>query len=62
MFEFETLQERSRELRERREREACAERLARQARGRRQRRRQRFALEAAFGFFRGARARLQAGA
>jgi hypothetical protein len=60
MFEFETLQERTRERRERLEREACAERLARQARGRRFRRRQRFALEAAFGFFRGARGRLQA--
>jgi hypothetical protein len=62
MFELEALQERNREHREQLQRQACAGRLAREARGRRHRRRQRFALDAAFGFFRGARARLQAGA
>jgi hypothetical protein len=60
MFEYEALQERSHEHREHLRREAYAGQLAREARGRRQRRRQRFALEAAFGFFRGARGRLQA--
>ena len=62
MFEFEALRERSHEHREHRRREASAARFAREARGRRHRQRQRFALEAAFGFFRGARARLQADA
>lgn len=62
MFEFEALQERNHEHREQLRREACAARLAREARGRRHRRRQRFALDAAFGFFRGARGRLQADA
>jgi hypothetical protein len=59
MFEYEALQERSHEHREQLRREACAERLYREARGRRHRRRQR-ALGGAFGFFRGARGRLQA--
>jgi hypothetical protein len=62
MFEFEALRERSHEHREHLRREAGASRLAREARGRRHRRRQRFALGAGFGFFRGARGRLQADA
>jgi len=62
MFEFEALQERSHEHREHLTREAFAARLAREARGRRHRARQWFTLEAAFGFFRGARTRLQADA
>ena len=62
MFDFEALQERNREHREQLRREAGAARLAREARGRRHRRRQHFALDAAFGFFRGARGRLQADA
>ena len=62
MYDYETLQERTRERGEQLTREACAERLARQARGRRHRRRQRFALDAAFGFFRGSRGQLQADA
>jgi len=62
MHQYEALLERNREHGEQLRREACAERLARQARGRRHRRRQRFALDAAFGFFRGARGQLQADA
>ena len=62
MFDYEALQERNREHLEQLRREARAERLYREARGRRHRRRQRFALGAAFGFFRGARGRLQADA
>ena len=62
MFDYEALQERNREHLERLRREARAEQLYREARGRRHRRRQRFALGAAFGFFRGARGRLQADA
>ena len=63
MYFYEALQEQCRERGERLKREAGAEQLARQARGRRHRRRQRFAREAAFGLFRGARrgARLEAG-
>jgi hypothetical protein len=60
MFEYEALQERSHEHREQLRREARAEQLYREARSGRHRRRQRFALGAAFGFFRGARRRLQA--
>ena len=62
MFDYEALQEQSREHREQLMRAARAERLYREARGRRHRRKQRFALGAAFGFFRGARGRMQADA
>ena len=55
MFDYEMLQERTREHCRQLRREADAERLARQARGRRQRRRRRFAFDAAFGRFRAAR-------
>jgi hypothetical protein len=55
MYDYETLQERTRERGERLAREAYAERLACQARGRRQRRRRRLALEAAYGLLTGAR-------
>ena len=60
MFFYEALQERCRERGEELRREAGAERFARQARGRRFRRRQRYALEEAFGRFRGARRGTQA--
>ncbi len=62
MYDYEALQERNHEHREQLTREAQAQRLYREARGRRHRRRQRFALGATFGFFRGARGRLQADA
>jgi hypothetical protein len=59
MFDYEMLQERIREHGEQLRREAGAERLARQARGRRQGSRRRFAFDAAFGRFRGARGQAQ---
>jgi hypothetical protein len=49
MYDYETLQERTRERRERLTHEAGIERLAREARGRRRRRRQRLAYAAGLG-------------